>query len=75
MAGTNYRMYRSRGFRTNLTHSQARYVSEIRDSRRFVYNWAVERLRADPALTRYDPNKEFAKLRRTTPHLRAVERI
>ena len=68
-------MYRSSGFRTDLTHSQARYVSKIRDSQRFVYNWAVEWLRADPTLTRYDLNKEFTKLRRTTPHLRAVERI
>ena len=68
-------MYRSSGFRTDLTRTQARRVSKIRDSQRFAYNWAVERLRADPTPTRYDPNREFTKLRRNTSHLRAVERI
>ena len=68
-------MYRSSGFRTDLTRTQARYVSKIRDSQRLVYNRAVERLRADPTLTGYGLNKEFTKLRRTTPRLRAVERI
>ena len=65
-------MCRSSGFRTDLTRTQARHVSKIRDSQRFAYNWAVERLRADPTLTRCDPNKEFTKLRRNTPHLRYI---
>ncbi|MYB30764.1 MAG: helix-turn-helix domain-containing protein, partial [Cenarchaeum sp. SB0663_bin_5] len=30
-------MYRSYGFRVNLTRSQARHISKIRDSQRFVY--------------------------------------
>ena len=57
-----------------MTHSQARHVAAIRASQRFVYNWAVERLLADPTLTGYDLQKEFTGLRRATPHLQAVER-
>ncbi|MYB30599.1 MAG: helix-turn-helix domain-containing protein [Cenarchaeum sp. SB0663_bin_5] len=58
-------MYRSYGFRVNLTRSQARYISKIRDSQRFVYNWAVERLLTNPTLTTYDLSREFTKVRRS----------
>ena len=68
-------MYRFRGLRMDLTRSQALHVAAIRSSQRFVYNWAIERLLADPTLTRYDLQKEFTKLRHSTPHLRNVERI
>ncbi len=68
-------MYRSYGFRIDLTHSQARYISNIRDSQRFVYNWAVERLLADPTLTTYDLSREFTKVRRSVQWLQTVERI
>ena len=67
-------MYRSSGFRIDLTHSQARHVGAIRSSQRFTYNWAVERLLADPTLTTYGLQKEFTGVRRATPHLQAVER-
>ncbi len=40
-----------------------------------MYNWAVEKLLADPILTAYDLQSEFTKLRRCTPHLQEVERI
>ena len=67
-------MYRAVGFRIDLTHSQRRHISRIRECQRFVYNRAVERLLQDPTLTRYDLQKEFTDLRRNTPHLRDVER-
>ena len=67
-------MYRSDGLRMHATHSQARRIGSVRTSQRFVYNWAVELLRADPTLTWYDLKKEFTKLRRVTPHLQAVGR-
>ena len=67
-------MYRSNGFRVSMTHSQARHTAAIRASQRFVYNWAVERLLANPTLTIYDLQKELTGLRRATPHLQAVER-
>ncbi|MYB29831.1 MAG: helix-turn-helix domain-containing protein [Cenarchaeum sp. SB0663_bin_5] len=60
----NY-MYRSYGFRIDLTRSQARHISKIRDSQRFVYNWAVERLLTNPTLTTYDLSREFTKVRRS----------
>ena len=68
-------MYRSSGFRIDTTHSQARRIGAIRDSQRFVYNWAVEQLLADPTLTLYELQKRFTKTRRATPHLQRVERI
>ena len=68
-------MYRSRGLRIDLTHSQARHISQIRESQRLAYNWAVERLLKDPTLTAYDLSKEFTKVRRAAEHLRASERI
>ena len=68
-------MYRINGFRIRPTHSQARRIFGIRESQRCVYNWAVERLLEDPTLTWYDLEKEFTKLRRSTPYLREVERI
>lgn len=34
----------------------------------------MERLLADPTLTRYDLSKEFTGLRQTTPHLYGVGR-
>ena len=67
-------MYRSCGLRINLTDSQARHIAAIRSSQRFVYNWAVERLLADPTLTAYDLSKAFTRLRRSTPHLQGMER-
>ena len=67
-------MYRSRGLRIDLTHSQARCIDAIRSSQRLTYNWAVERLLADPTLTQYDLAKEFTRLRQTTPHLYGVRR-
>ena len=67
-------MFRAIGFRVDLTHSQRRHAGGIRDSQRFAYNWAVERLLVDPTLTRFDLQKEFTKLRRSTPHLQCVER-
>ena len=67
-------MYRPKEFRICLTHAQARRVSKIRSKQRFTYNWAVEKLRADPTLTRFDLQKEFTRLRSSTPHLREVER-
>ena len=68
-------MYRSHGLRADFTHSQARHISHIRESQRLAYNWAVERLLADPTLTAYDLSKEFTKVRRAAEHLRASERI
>ena len=68
-------LYRSDGLQISLRHSQARHVSRIRESQRHVYNWAVERLLADPTLTRYDLQKEFTKVRRAAPHLQVAERI
>ena len=68
-------MYRSYGFRVNLTRSQARHISKIRDSQRFVYNWAVERLLTNPTLTTYDLSREFTKVRRSVSWLQTVERI
>ena len=67
-------MFRAIGFRVDLTYSQRRHAGGIRDSQRFAYNWAVERLLVDPTLTRFDLQKEFTKLRRSTPHLQCVER-
>ena len=67
-------MYRSNGLRIDLTHSQARRIGTIRDSQRYVYDWAIERLLEDSTSTRYDLQKEFTKLRRSTPHLQTVER-
>lgn len=32
-------MYRTAGFRIDLTHSQARHISRVCDSQRLVYNW------------------------------------
>ncbi len=68
-------MYRSYGSRIDLTRSQARHISNIRDSQRFVYNWAVEKLLADPTLTTYDLSREFTKVRRSVSWLQTVERI
>ncbi len=68
-------MHRARGLRVDLKHCQARRISRIRKSQRWVYNWAVERLLADPTLTEYDISKEFTKMRRVTPWLQTVERI
>ncbi len=68
-------MYRSNGFRICLTHSQACHTSKIRKSQRWAYNWAVGRLLEDPALTAYDLQKEFTRVRRAIPWLRSVERI
>ena len=68
-------MHRFEGFRVRLIHSQIRHISKIRSKQRFVYNWAVERLLADPTLTRFDLLKRFTKLRNSTPHLQEVERI
>ena len=65
-------MYRSNGFRINLTVSQARRVEMIRDSQRYAYNWAVEKLLADPTLTRYSLDKEFRVHRRGTLWLQDV---
>ena len=66
-------MYRSTGFRVNLTRKQAERVGTMLDSQRAAYNWAVSRLKEDPALTRYDLQKEFAALRRSTPWLRDIQ--
>ena len=68
-------MYRSDGLQMDLKRSQARHISRIRESQRRAYNWAVERLLADPTLTRYDLRNEFTKVRRATPWLQIVERI
>ena len=68
-------MYRYKGLRVCLTNTQARHMDRIRASQRFVYNWAVERLLADPTLTRFDLQKLLTKLRNSTPHLQEVGRI
>ena len=68
-------MYRANGFHIRLKHSQSRHVHRVREAQRHAYNWAVERLLADPALTEYDLRKEFTKVRRATPHLQAVEAV
>ena len=65
-------MYRTRGFRVILTRQQAAKLGDLVGGQRTVYNWAVSRLKADPALTRYDLQKEFTILRRATPWLRDV---
>ena len=65
-------MYRSRGFRVVLTRQQAAKLGDLVGGQRTVYNWAVSRLKTDPALTRYDLQKEFTVLRRATPWLRDV---
>ena len=67
-------MHRSRGFRVVLTNQQAGKLTSLVGDQRVVYNWAVSRLKEDATLTRYDLQKEFTTLRRTTPHLRLVER-
>ena len=68
-------MYRSNGFRIDMTHSQARRISRIRKSQRYVYNWAVEKLLANSTLTEYELSKEFTKMRRATSWLQTVGRI
>ncbi len=68
-------MYRSFSLRIDLTRSQARHMYKIRESQRFVYNWAVERLLANPTLTTYDLFREFAKVRRSVSWLQTVQRI
>ena len=68
-------MYRANGLRVHLKHSQARHIHRARESQRHAYNWAVERLRADPALTEYDLQKEFRRVRRATPWLQEVEAV
>ena len=68
-------MYRSTGFRVDLTRQQADRVGAILVSQRFAYNWAVSRLKADPTLTRYDLQKEFAAMRRAISWLRDVPAI
>ncbi len=40
-----------------------------------MYNWAVEKLLADPTLTTYDLSREFTKVRRSVSWLQTVERI
>lgn len=50
-----------------------RHVSDIRESQRHVYNWAVEKLRQDHELTWFDL-QEF-KARRAKPWLGTIERI
>ena len=67
-------VYRSNGHRIHLTMPQRRHIHRIRESQRWVYNWAAERLLADPTLTKYDLSKEFTKVRRATPWLPTVER-
>ena len=67
-------MMRSRGFRAVLTNQQAAKLDSLVGGQRETYNWAVSRLKEDAALTRFDLQKEFTTLRRTTPHLRLVER-
>ncbi len=68
-------MYRAAGLRMNLKHSQARHTHHIREAQRHAYNWAVERLLADPALTEYDLRKQFTGVRRATPHMQETEGI
>ena len=67
-------MMRSRGFRVVLTNQQAAKLTSLVGGQRTTYNWAVSRLKEDAALTRFDLQKEFTVLRRTTPHLQMVER-
>jgi IS605 OrfB family transposase len=67
-------MYRFKGFRVRLTNPQALHADRVRAKQRFAYNWAVERLREDPTLTRFDLQKRFTKLRNSTPHLQDAER-
>ncbi|MBI1658636.1 MAG: transposase [Thaumarchaeota archaeon] len=68
-------MYRSDGLRIHMKRSPTRHVSSVRESQRQVYNWAIERLLADPTLTQYDLQNEFTELRRSTPWLQATERV
>ena len=65
-------MYTTRGFRIRLTGHQARLVSQIRTAQRYAYNWAIERLKTDPALTLFDLRKEFRRARNTAPYLREI---
>ena len=65
-------MYRSSGFRIDLTSSQARSIGLVRNSQRYVYNWAVAQLMTDPTLTRYDLNKKFSTDRSRTRWLQDV---
>ena len=67
-------MKRSRGFRVNLRRSQATKLKQLLADQRATYNWAVSRLKADPALTKFDLQKEFTILRQSTPHLQHAER-
>ena len=68
-------LYRSDGFQIDLKRPQSLHVSRIREYQRHAYNWAVERLLTDPTLTKYDLQKEFAKMRRATPHMQTIEII
>ena len=65
-------MYRSAGFRINLTRRQADCIGMVLDAQRATYNWAISRLKEDTTLTRFDLAKEFTVLRRATPWLRGV---
>ena len=65
-------MYRSSGFRIDLTSSQARRIGLIRNSQRYAYNWAVAQLVTDPTLTRYDLDKKFRAHRSRTRWLQDV---
>ena len=67
-----YHMYRSAGFRINLTRRQADCIGMVLDAQRATYNWAISRLKEDTTLTRFDLAKEFTVLRRATPWLRGV---
>ena len=67
-------MHRARGFRVVLTRTQAAKLASLVVGQRTVYNWAISRLKEDPALTRYDLSKEFTTLRRATPHLQLTAR-
>ncbi len=70
------KLYRADGLRMNVKHSQARHIHRVREAQRHAYNWAVEKLLADPALTEYDLRNGFAKMRRSTqPHLQEVEAV
>jgi putative transposase len=67
-------MYRFKSFRVRLTNEQARHIDTVRAKQRFAYNWAVEKLLADPTLTYFDLRKRFTRVRSSTPHLREAER-
>ena len=68
-------MMRSRGFCVNLTGWQAAKLYALVGAQREVYNWAISKLKEDPTLTRFDLQKEFTVIRRSTPHLQQTERI